>query len=199
MHLVVCLGLTHAVPPEIPQTAAVSASQDIDISISTAAGVFVAVTWWPAALGEPGPQARTILAHSWHRSLCGTRGGVEVFRKATMCCRNNKKRWHFIDLGCFFISIMQSCREIVTGIFYSDVKNSIHVPSNISCLMDRLKYPAKWFLLKFIISLINFMALHASQLITKNNEARHKQRLIRSKWHQRIWEAEVVWVLQWKQ
>lgn len=31
----------------------------------------------------------------------------------------------------------------------------------------------------------------------KNKKARHKQRLIRSNWHQRIWEA--FWVLRWKQ
>lgn len=59
-------GLTHAVPPEVPQTAAVSSSQDIDMSIRAAAGMLVAVTWGQAALGEPSPQAWTTVAHSWH-------------------------------------------------------------------------------------------------------------------------------------
>lgn len=55
--------LTNAVPPEIPQTAAVSPSQDIDVSIGAAAGVLVAVTWRPAALRELSPQRRTVLIH----------------------------------------------------------------------------------------------------------------------------------------
>lgn len=62
------LALTHAVPPEVPQTAVVSSSQDVDISVVAAAGVLVAVTWRLAALRELSPQAGT-LTHSWHRPL----------------------------------------------------------------------------------------------------------------------------------
>lgn len=62
------LALTHAVPPEVPQTAVVSSSQDVDISVVAAAGVLVAVTWRRAALRELSPQAGT-LTHSWHRPL----------------------------------------------------------------------------------------------------------------------------------
>lgn len=62
------LALTHAVPPEVPQTAVVSSSQDVDISVVAAAGVLVAVTWRRAALRELSPQAGT-LTHSWHRLL----------------------------------------------------------------------------------------------------------------------------------
>lgn len=55
--------LTDAVPPELPQTAAVSPSQDVDVSIGAAAGVLVAVTWRLAALSELSPQTRTVLIH----------------------------------------------------------------------------------------------------------------------------------------
>lgn len=55
--------LTNAVPPEIPQTAAVSPSQDVDVSVGAAAGVFVAVTRRPAALRELSPQTWTVLVH----------------------------------------------------------------------------------------------------------------------------------------
>lgn len=58
--------LTYTVPPEIPQTAAASASHDVDASIVAAAGVFVAVTWGAAALGELSPQTGTIVTHHWH-------------------------------------------------------------------------------------------------------------------------------------
>lgn len=55
--------LTDAVPPEVPQTAAVPSTQDVDVSIEAAAGVFVAVTWCPAALRELSPQTWTVLIH----------------------------------------------------------------------------------------------------------------------------------------
>lgn len=55
--------LTNAVPPEIPQTAAVPPSQDIDVSVGAAAGVLVAVTWRPAALRELSPQRWPVLIH----------------------------------------------------------------------------------------------------------------------------------------
>ncbi len=63
------LNLTYAVSPKVPQTAAVSASQDVDVSIMAAAGVLEAVTWGPAALREPSPQTGTTLTHSWHCPL----------------------------------------------------------------------------------------------------------------------------------
>lgn len=62
----VCEALTHAVPPEVPQTAVVSPPQDVHMPIMAAAGVLVAVTRGPAALWEPSPQAGTALTHSCH-------------------------------------------------------------------------------------------------------------------------------------
>lgn len=68
---------THTISPEILETAAASSSQDVDLSIRAAAGVFVAVTWRLAALREPSPQTRTALTHSgrppisWDSSLTG--------------------------------------------------------------------------------------------------------------------------------
>lgn len=62
-HAEVKFLLTDAVPPEIPQTAAVSSSQDIDMSVGAAAGVLVAVMWCPAALRELSPQTWTVLIH----------------------------------------------------------------------------------------------------------------------------------------
>lgn len=55
--------LTDAVPPEVPQTAAVSSSQDVDVSVGAAAGVLVAVAWCPAALRELSPQTWTVPVH----------------------------------------------------------------------------------------------------------------------------------------
>lgn len=55
--------LTDAVPPELPQTAAVPPSQDVDVSIRAAAGVLVAVTRRLAALRELSPQTQTVLIH----------------------------------------------------------------------------------------------------------------------------------------
>lgn len=69
MNCALSLALTDAVPPEVPQTAVLSSSQDIDISLIAAAGVFVAVTWGLAALGEPSPQTGTTLTHNWHPPL----------------------------------------------------------------------------------------------------------------------------------
>lgn len=55
--------LTDVVPPEILQTAAVSSSQDVDVSVSAAAGVLAAVTWCAAALRELSPQTWAVLIH----------------------------------------------------------------------------------------------------------------------------------------
>lgn len=63
------LSLTHVVPPEVPQTAVLSSSQDVDVSIVAAAGVLVAITRRPAALGEPSPQTGITLTHHWHPPL----------------------------------------------------------------------------------------------------------------------------------
>lgn len=113
------VGLTHAVSPEVPPTAAVSSSQDIDITIGAAAGVLVAVRWGLAALGEQSPQARTTLTHSWHRPL-----SEDYFLKEATwkCLKSYQMLYEIIALSKFKwsspIFLFPSCSGKISPLYF---------------------------------------------------------------------------------
>lgn len=84
--ILVCAGLTHAVPPEVPRTASVPSSQDVDVSVAAAAGVLVAVPGGLTALGKLSPEGRAILTHGRH---CGPASVDWFLQHRTWKCSEN--------------------------------------------------------------------------------------------------------------
>lgn len=142
---VLCAGLTHVVPPEVPQTAAVSSSQDIDISIRAAAGVLVPVEWGLAALGEPSPQARITPTHCWHSPVSADSflkpNNVtsellqiqEIFHLLSICIIGYFIKHFVVHIFCIllFFSILQTVNRNILRFFYCyfNIESALLLPN----------------------------------------------------------------------